>query len=196
MRLADSLEEVQLLDKCLSFSSYGVEHRKLENHRDSDLDAAQVECLVQYRRVGRKLAANLGALKACQSRFDTICSKVSSLPSCGISSLHSANRRNAEFYVIKYDLLPLSIFPGARLNRLENCVDNTVNLGAHLEVADVRRALPASARSLQRLHIVECDRDAACRLEVLEALVLRVEQHGCGSRSHGRCPCQRQPEVT
>ena len=32
--------------------------------------------------------------------------------------------------------------------------------------------------SLQRLHIVECDCDAACRLEVLEALVLRIEQYG------------------
>ena len=31
---------------------------------------------------------------------------------------------------------------------------------------------------LQRLHVVKCDRDAACRLEILEALVLRVEQYG------------------
>ena len=34
---ADCLEEIKLLDECLSFSSYGVEHRKLENHWDAIL---------------------------------------------------------------------------------------------------------------------------------------------------------------
>ena len=48
------------------------------------------------------------------------------------------------------------------------------------EVADVRAAVHCLHQcvSLQRLHIVECDRDARLPAGVLEALVLRVEQYG------------------
>ena len=74
-----------------------------------------------------------------------------------------------------------------------------VNLGAHLEVADVLTAVHClhECVSLQRLHIVECDRDAACFYwKYLKPPVLRVEQHGAeAAQSRSRCPCQLGPEV-
>lgn len=91
----------------------------------------QVECLVQYGRVGRELAANLGALKACQRRFGNICSKVSSPPSCGMSSFVQPIGADAKFYIIKHSLEPpLALFPSPDLTDLSHCVDNAVDLGA------------------------------------------------------------------
>ena len=57
----DSLEEVQLLDKCLFVLLVGGRAQEAREPLGCNLDAAQVECLVQYGRVGRELAANLGA---------------------------------------------------------------------------------------------------------------------------------------
>ena len=98
----DSLEEIQLLDKCLFVLLVGGRAQEAREPLGCNLDAAQVECLVQYGRVGRELAANLGALKACQSRLGNHLLEGQLAAELRHVVIGPADRRNAEFYIVEH----------------------------------------------------------------------------------------------
>ena len=97
-----------------------------------------------------------------------------------VTSVHSCVCCSRLYDESGHNVLWSALLLGLALEGALDCIDDTVDLCAQGKVAEIRLAFHGfhQGMGLQGLHVVKGDGDAACGLEPLEALMLRIEQNG------------------